>query len=269
MVLELLFNPKKAERKPHEMFFVGLLYSSIAIIITLALFKSCSSYIIIFLTVLSSLPLIAGAIQLEEIRDIRIGKEKIILKKHARILSFFVFLFLGFTLSFVIWYLILPQEISSNIFSIQINAISSINYKIITGNVVSDSTIFSKIFINNIKVFIFSIAFAFFYGAGAIFILTWNASTLAVAIGNFIGRNIGLISYPLALIKYLSHGIPEILAYFMGGLAGGIISIAVIKHDYKNKRFKSILIDSIDLIIIAILLLLLAAFIEVFISSRI
>ena len=47
------------------------------------------------------------------------------------------------------------------------------------------------IFLNNIRVLFLCIIFAFIYGAGAIFILTWNASIVGVAIGNLIREGIG------------------------------------------------------------------------------
>jgi len=130
------------------------------------------------------------------------------------------------------------------------------------------------------KVLIFCILFSFLYGAGAIFILTWNASVIATAIGNFIRTNLayyasktGIVKYgfylqitSLSLLRYLTHGIPEILAYFVGGLAGGIISVAVINERFGTKRFEKIVLDSSDLILLAVLLLIIAALIEVYVT---
>jgi len=127
---------------------------------------------------------------------------------------------------------------------------------------------------------IFCIMFAFLFGAGAIFILTWNASVIAAAIGTFVRNNAAsyaesaglgqLTGYlhigSLGLMRYMIHGIPEILAYFTAGLAGGIISVAVIRHDFGSKNFNKILYDSMDLIVIAIFVLFIAALIEVFIT---
>jgi uncharacterized membrane protein SpoIIM required for sporulation len=62
------------------------------------------------------------------------------------------------------------------------------------------------------------------------------------------------------------HGIPEILAYFIGGLAAGIVSIAVIRHDFKSDKFRHILLDSADLILLSLGVLIVAALIEVFIT---
>ena len=117
------------------------------------------------------------------------------------------------------------------------------------------------------------------YGAGAIFILTWNASVIATAIGNFIRSNIAsyasqagfrAASYfqivSLALLRYLLHGIPEILAYIIAGLAGGIISVAVINARFGTRKFERVILDSSDLILLSVLLLILATLIEVYIT---
>ena len=122
--------------------------------------------------------------------------------------------------------------------------------------------------------------FSFFFGAGALFILIWNASVISAAIGNFFRVNIaeyaasvGLIKvggyfhvFSLSLMRYFIHGLPEILAYFIGGLAGGIISIAISRHDVGTREFKKVLLDSLDLIVIAVGLLVIAALLEVYIT---
>ena len=61
----------------------------------------------------------------------------------------------------------------------------------------------------------------------------------------------------------MTHGIFEIAAYFIAGLAGGIISIALIKHNLQENR---VLIDSLDLVLISVGFLIVAALIEVFIT---
>jgi uncharacterized membrane protein SpoIIM required for sporulation len=117
------------------------------------------------------------------------------------------------------------------------------------------------------------------YGAGAIFILTWNASVISTAIGNIIRTNIAshtvtgfskISSYfqiiSLAILRYMIHGIPEIVAYFVAGLAGGIISVAAINEKFGTRKFEKIVLDSSDLILISVLILILAALIEVYIT---
>ena len=273
MVIESLVNPFKAERKPWEMFFVGALYSSVALLLSLWVFKPHASLVMVFLTVMACVPIMYGTIKMEEKKDMEIEDEKILIKEHGKALSFFIFLFLGITVAFTLWYVFLPPEISSSVFSIQAKTISDINTKI-TGQGINQSTLFSKIFLNNMKVLVFCIIFAFIYGVGAIFILTWNASVIGTAMGNFVRSNISNISSisnyfqvtSLGFLRYMIHGIPEIMAYFIAGLAAGIISIAVIKHDFKSDKFRHVLFDSIDLIILSVVVLLFAALIEVFIT---
>ena len=117
----------------------------------------------------------------------------------------------------------------------------------------------------------FCLIFAFFYGFGAIFILTWNASIIGTAIGSYaqnqFGSFVGIL--PIALLKYMVHGIPEMIAYFMAGLAGGIISIAVIRHDFGSHKFKHILLDSLDLVFGAVMMLVFAGVLEIFVSPLI
>ncbi|MCK5282052.1 MAG: stage II sporulation protein M [Nanoarchaeota archaeon] len=270
MVLESLISPIKAEKKPWEMFFIGILYSSIAIIISIFLFRDYASLIAIFFTVMASIPIIYWTIKMEEKKDLSIHEEKVLIKEHGKALAFFVFLFLGFVVSFSLWYVLLPADISSKVFEIQTNTISQINNPL-TGNAYNLAGTFTKILFNNIKVLLFCLIFAFFYGFGAIFILTWNASIIGVAIGDFMKSHIGNYAaiMSIALLKYLIHGIPEILAYFMAGLAGGIISIAVIRHDLKSNKFKHILLDSADLTFGAVVMLVIAALLEVFVSPLI
>ena len=65
------------------------------------------------------------------------------------------------------------------------------------------------------------------------------------------------------------HGIPEIAAYFIGALAGGIVSVAVIKHDVHSEKFWTILQDSLNLVILAVIILFFASLIEVFITPAV
>ncbi|MDP6642272.1 MAG: stage II sporulation protein M [Candidatus Nanoarchaeia archaeon] len=283
MVLESLIGPVKAEKKFWELFFFGVLYSSIAVILALWIFKDQSSLIVVFLTVLATVPLMYRTIKFEEKKDLKIQNEVSLLKAHSRALAFFMFLFMGITIAFSLWYTFLPEELVNTLFSTQVKTIESINAQILrTG--ISSLTIaqdfYMQILSNNFKVLLFSIFFSFFYGAGAIFILTWNASVIASAIGIFIRRNLSELAtsfglgniasyfqvFSIGTLRYMTHGTFEILAYFIGGLAGGLISVAIIRHNIDSKEFRHVLIDSIDLTLLAVAILVVAAFVEVYIT---
>lgn len=59
---------------------------------------------------------------------------------------------------------------------------------------------------------------------------------------------------------------PEIAAFFMAGLASGILSFAIAKKEWSSGNFKLVLQDSFILFNLSLLLLGLAALIEVFIT---
>ena len=150
----------------------------------------------------------------------------------------------------------------------------------VSGSFTSDLFVLSNIFFNNLKVLAFCILFSFFYGAGAIFILTWNASVISVAIGNVFRNGIGAYAssvgwskvgayfnvYSVSIARYMLHGVPEVLAYFVGALAGGIISVAIIRHDFRSQKFGKILLDTSDLLLIGVGILFLAAIMEVYLT---
>ena len=275
MVIESLLFPLKAEKKPWEMFFIGFLYSTVAVFLALWIFESQASFVMVFFTVMACIPIVYNTMMLEESKDLKIDNEGALLKEHNKALSFLMFLFLGITLSSVLWYVVLPSDTVGSLFDKQTQTITDINQKV-SGNVVQFG-LFSKILFNNIKVLAFCILFAFVYGAGAIFILTWNATVIGTAIGNFIRSNIGAYAstvgiakagayfqvVSLGLLRYAIHGIPEIIAYFYGG---GIISVAVVRHHYSSKKFANIVMDSSELLVIAIAFLLVAALLEVYVT---
>lgn len=281
MVLESLTNPFRAEKRPFEMFFLGFVYSSVALFLSNWIFKDQASLVMIFLTVVVCVPLIYFTLRMEERKSAELPNERAVLKEHERALKFMMFMFAGFVIAFVLWYCVLPASLVEVSFKYQTDTIQRINSQIV--GAYSSLGAFSYIFINNLKVMIFCILFSFLFGAGAIFILAWNASVIATAIGNFIRTNLTALagsagfekvhSYlqviSLGLAKYAIHGIPEIAAYFTAGIAGGIISVAVIRESFGTKRFSKVVLDSSDLILIAVLLLVVAGLLEVFITPLI
>ncbi len=285
-MLEMLINPKRAERHSWEMFFVGLFYASLSILLVNWIFSQdavlskYSGILVVTFCVMFSLPFMYYSIKLEEEKDVKMEGFFKILKEHSKALMAFLWLFLGFIVAFSFWYIVLAS--GENILRAQIETYCIINkpanfnecveqYGIkaaakTTGFLTAKDKLIA-IFTNNIYVLIFTLIFSLIFGAGAIFILAWNASVIAAAIGIFSKSSVSDI--PLGVARYMVHGLPEIAAYFTGALAGGIISIAVIKHEMRSEKFWSILQDSLNLVILAIIILFIAALIEVFITPAI
>jgi len=279
MVVESLMFPLKAEKKPWQMFFIGFLYTTIGIFLALWIFRDQASLVMVFMITMASLPIFYNTIKLEESKDMIMDSETALIKEHNKAIVFFMYLFIGITIACAVWYLVLPNQTINSLFDKQIGTIQAINNQV-SGHVIHNLSIFWKILFNNMKVLAFSILFALIYGAGAIFILAWNATVIGAAIGNFIRSNIssytsslGMLEagnyfhvVSLGLLKYSIHGIPEIAAYFYGGLAGGILSVALIRKHFKTEKFSKVMVDFSELVLIAIGFLVAGAFLEVYIT---
>lgn len=259
----VLLSPKRAERHPLEIIIVAFIYTTISIFLGYWIFPEHASIVMVFLTVISCLYLTQGALIVEEKREKDKYEESYILKRHGKILVFFMALFLGFLLAFTFWTLVLPENQVNHFFSTQQSAFRQI--QAITGNAVKPGA-FSIILTNNLRVLVLSLVMALFYGAGAIFILAWNASLMGYVIGSLVKNSLGLAALPYAFLKFFIHGIPEILAYFIGALAGGILFMAIIRGDMKKDRVKRTLVDFFVLIALSIIILVIAALLEVYIS---
>ena len=257
MVLEAMVTPDRIGSHPARMLIFGFVYSTVGLFLGFFIFRGYASLSSVFLASMPLIVIVHNALKVEEKLEMYYCNRRFLIKCHFRVLEFFMFLFLGLTLGFFFWYTILPQSMASELSQSQATTINSIkssfmNEEGVTGNVVADDLFFQRILENNMRVLLFCVLFSFLYGAGAIFILTWNAFVIAVVLSQQFSLN------------YFFHGIPEILAYFMAALGGGIISVAVANHHYRTKEFKRIIVDSIDLIVLAVIVLIIAAFIETY-----
>jgi uncharacterized membrane protein SpoIIM required for sporulation len=282
MVLETLTSPSKAIKRPEILLLIGFVYASLALFLSYWVFRDYSSLTMVFLITAAAIPLMYNAIVQEEQKDLQDLQEKFLLREHAKTLRYFMTLFIGVTIALAFWYVVLPSSTISVVFEAQEETYRTLAPAV--GNAfAAQLKSFNNIFFNNVRVLAFCILFSFIYGTGAIFILMWNASVIGLAIGNYIRANLAALtsqfgwtsvaSYfqiiSIGLLQYVVHGIPEILAYFAAGMAGGIISIAVIKHDFSTFKFERILLDSADLLLAALLLLFGAAIIEVWLTPAI
>jgi len=195
-------------------------------------------------------------------------------KAHKDALWAFLWLFLGFILAFSIWYMVLSD---SNLFNAQVETYCAINspgaisqcvakYDInaqaaATGAATKEMR-FLSIIENNIYVMIFTLIFSLIFGAGAIFVLAWNASVISAAVGIFTSYSIKDI--PFGLLRYMIHGFPEVAVYFIAALAGGIFGFGVIKNGIKGPKFLRIVENVVILLFISIIILIIAAVIEVY-----
>ena len=280
-MIEMIINPKTAEKSSWRMFFVGLLYATLSLLLTHWFFSAdpalskYSGMIVVTFCVMFSLPYMYYMIKIESEEDEQIEGLFAIWKTHSDVIYGFMWLFLGFVIAFSFWNIVLGNP---DLFNAQIETYCAINNQAdienciakygysaesagITGEVTQTGRLLS-IIQNNIYVMIFTLFFSIIFGAGAIFVLAWNASVISAAIGIFAKYQVENI--PLGILRYMIHGFPEIAAYFITALAGGIFGIGIIRNGLRDKKFLRVLENVVILLFIAIIVLLFAAIVEVY-----
>ena len=258
--------------------YVDLAYLNGITYLDFTAYETQISLSMVFLTSIGLAPLIFRMLTIEEKKDID-DLEDNFLERHAPIIETYGMLFVGMVLSFALWFTILPETFVNSIFSEQIMTIRAIEaiqataLVALSGMAISKTTL-KLILFNNLKVLFVITLLSLALGTGAIYILTWNASVIGAVIGNFarslisgyasLGHLAGISAYfvavPVSFGKLIFHGLPEMLAYFIAGIAGGILSIAATHHE--GKAIKLVMTDAAKLIGIAVFLLVSAAAIE-------
>ncbi|MBU2612711.1 MAG: stage II sporulation protein M, partial [Nanoarchaeota archaeon] len=265
---------------PWKMFFIGLLYASLSIILVKLFFSGdpvlvkYSGLLVVTFCTMFSLPFMFYIIKQEEKEDEYPGGIRRIWSVHKDAMLALIFLFLGFVVAFSFWFLVLQD---STLLNAQIETYCAINapeqiegcvaqystggFLSLTGGVTGMAR-FTSILENNLYVMIFTIMLSLIFGAGAIFILAWNATVIASAVGVFAQFQISEI--PRGILRYMIHGLPEITTYFLAALAGGIIGTGIIRNGIKSERFVHVIENALILLFIAIVILIIAGLMEVY-----
>lgn len=278
-----MFNPKWGINESWKMFFIGLWFAALSTILVKVFFQSdqvlaeASGILIVTFCVMFTLPYMFFVIKRESEEDETVEGFFNVWNAHKDAIYSFTFLFLGFIVAFSLLNIFFEDN---NLFNAQLETYCVINnpYNVqacvnqfsfgtqasFSGASITRIGRFTAILENNIYVMIFTLLFSLIFGAGAIFVLAWNATVISSAVGIFSKHSFALT--PIAFLRYMIHGVPEIGAYFVTALAGGIFGTAVLRNGFRGKRFFRVLANVILLLFIALTMLIIAAIIEVYIT---
>ncbi|VVB68385.1 Stage II sporulation protein M [Candidatus Norongarragalina meridionalis] len=272
MVLESIVEPSDACRNPHKIALLAAVFVSIGVAGSLLLASEANGLLLIMLVAIPSIPMILKLFEYEECNveaRVRFAGSRT-LARHFSVLVVLVAYFLGLCAAFTCWYVVLSPEQTQTIFSTQMNELKAIRASF-QGFAVQDQInelAFETIFLHNLQVGVIIVAFSLLYGAGAIFVLVWNASVIGAFLGGigkselFHTADAAITNVGMGVLGILPHGIFELLAYSTAALAGGIISQAVIRKAYGKPEFGQILYDTLKLFAWAVVFLAIGALIE-------
>ena len=277
MVLESLFLPEGAEHNPWALAILGFIFVTIGVFATDYLLPNAPGLLLAALVALPVVPLVLKLFDYEEY-EVEEGETKWgshTFARHFPVVITLASLFIGMVAGFGFWYLALPQDKTTPLFEAQNRELAGIG-SLFSGNAVlttqqSDfGSVFETIFLHNLEVLVLVLAFSLVYGAGAVLILIWNASVIAVFIGNFAKQFIWhqapeysiLAGAGTGFLGLLPHGSMELVAYLLAALAGGILSCAIIRRDHIKRHVGRVAYDIVKLTAWSIVFLAIGAGIE-------
>ena len=274
MVLESLIGEKNIRKHPLYMLLITFLISIGSIIAAYNIAPAHSSVLSVAFITIGLIPVIHNILTKEEYEEAIERKSAVtFFARHFNLILIYVFVFIGVILAFTTVYIVFPAEVNQVVFEEQINSFCWLQPDActggvplsITGNATGSSLSYCTdktmqdpfmcsfvIFENNAKVLIFIIILSLLYGAGAIYIIAWNASIL----GLFFGEMILTLEYgkafSFALAMIIGHGAAELMAYVFGALAGAVLSAMISRGQFLSHEFSTILKDVLFLALLGL-----------------
>jgi len=271
-VLESLLEAGKAEKSPWKVMFLAIAIGAVAIALAAIIGQGNESgHLVVAFACIAAAPLMVKVIHIEERADTQpwFSKSEIgLLMRHGDMFAVYTFYFIGIILITSLFFTMFPADVMGHVFSSQVNELGAINALRGTGRAVSACG-FTCLIENNLGVLGLVMLFSFMFGAGAVYIITWNASVVGVLIGTIARQQSAsngwplilsyLVALPYSLISIFPHGVFEIGGYFLGGLASGMLGAAMLRNDYKNR---TVMKDLTLIVVLAVLFVVIGATIE-------
>ena len=252
MVLESIVGENNIRRHPILICILAFLISLGAIYFASLIFPAHASVVSVAFITIGLVPMLHNVLSKEAEEEVLYKKSSLtFFARHFDLIQIYFWVFVGIILAFSVAYAIVPQDIKQTVFEEQINAFCSISGSdacngstpmSISGNATGLAVTECKdpstsnvqgctlyILENNGGVLLFTIVLSLLYGAGAIFIIAWNASILGVFFGEMFLMGQHLKSFGFLQGMLIGHGPPELFSYVFGALAGAVLSAMISK----------------------------------------
>lgn len=231
MVLESIYPVKNVIRNPLDMFIFSVVISFASIFIANYIFPgpSVGQIVTLFITVAVT-PMFYRLFRVEEGIEKKEAEHRIhekFFERHKETIWLFTLFFLGVFTAIFIFSIVSPEEYVKSTFDAQLTEITRVTS--ISGSFIA-SDMLELIITNNLRVMGLCFLLSFLIGTGAIVILSWNASILAIYLASFVRK--GLVEeFIIRTISLVPHAPVEIAAYFLAGMAGGVFSTGIIREN--------------------------------------
>ncbi|MBI2112150.1 hypothetical protein HYT52_01275, partial [Candidatus Woesearchaeota archaeon] len=181
MVLEQIVSIEWLRRRPLYAIFLGLTYTFIAAITGYLFFKDKFSVSLLFLVTLLLVPSLINLLSFEEEKERSDGVKRFF-QNHRSIFEIYLFLSVGVFIAYILVIFFLGAS------GLGLSTTVGEQMKVLGGEITieqiknfeANHLVHSlNLFVNNLGVAVIFFLLSFFYGAGAIFLMVWNASIFA------------------------------------------------------------------------------------------
>ena len=265
-MLEQILDSKEVKKHVLFTFLLGFFYVIVGYAVSAYFFQYNASVAMLFAATLLLVPSMTHILNIEEKIESKEGMKNF-LYNHRDIFQIYISLFLGIFFAFVMigcysqlavfGYQLNFLEARGDLATDVISEFAASDYVPSFGNVLGLIT-------QNLMVVVIAFVLSLFYGAGALFLIVLNASVFAA----FICYLMKHVSNDASLLGvFLIHLVPELSGFLVAAIAGGVVSRAVVREKFGSQGFRNVMRDAFVLLSIAVGLIVIAAFLEVYVSA--
>ncbi|RME77951.1 hypothetical protein D6774_02965 [Candidatus Woesearchaeota archaeon] len=268
-MFESLVNGRRALEQPWVVFFFGLLFTLISFAGAFVALREEISLLMLFFWTLLTVPLLMEVLLRSE-GEFRATHP--FFEVHRRVIEVYVLLFFGLFVGYVLLSFLLPPTLASEVFSFQqeyvlntkglsLETFESFLEGLPPISLEQTLAILSK----NLFLALLAFGLSFLYGASSMFLVVLNGSVFATFLVEMIKLIATTKEQAIKIVLLFSiHLIPEVTGFLIAAIAGGLLSQAVLSKKWK----KAIARDAFKLFALSICCIVLAAILEVYVSTR-
>jgi len=262
MVLEQFLDRRIVLRHFPFVFLLGVVYVFVAYAVQQFVFPSQSLAVSLLLTILL-LPSLHHLVVIEEKIESRGSSH--FFRRHRTILKCYLGAFLGILAGFLVLGFVNPSSLDYQLDALEHDHFKQELITAFSGQAYSpDFTKVIALFSHNTEYLLIGFVLSIFYGAGAIFLIVYNASFFSAFVVEIFSRWSNAVS--LAGIS-LVHMLPESAGFILTAMAGASLSRALIHEKLSGQAFRNVLRNDVKLLVVALLLIFVAAVLEVYVTA--
>ncbi len=262
MVLEQFLDRKFVVQHTFFVFILSALYVFVAYAVEYLFFPNQGLAIVLLVTILL-VPSLHHLVVIEEKLESKGASH--FWKRHKTIIQCYVGAFLGLLVGFLILGFVNPSTLDFQRIQLEQEHLKPEIISTFLGQPYEpDMATTIALFSHNIMYLLIGFVLSIFYGAGAIFLVTYNASFFAAFVIELFSK--WAAAGQLAAVS-LVHLLPESAGYILTAIAGAEISRALIHEKVTGDAFRNVLKNCFLLLVFAVLFVLLAAFLETYVTA--